>query len=162
MIAEIEYNPANAVRFTKHLSSVYRYVLQSQDKVLVPLSEELEFMKSYLFLHEVRLGNCISYKCHLPEDYPEAMLPPLTLQLLVENVIKHNSITSNKPMQINIEIENYYLTVSNPIQPKKSNDTSSGVGLNNLSNRCKLLLGEGIIVTKANNLFTVKVPLAYE
>ena len=61
-----------------------------------------------------------------------------------------------------IEIENYYLTVSNPIQPKKSNDTSSGVGLNNLSNRCKLLLGEGIIVTKANNLFTVKVPLAYE
>lgn len=64
--------------------------------------------------------------------------------------------------QINIEIENYYLTVSNPIQPKKSNDTSSGVGLNNLSNRCKLLLGEGIIVTKANNLFTVKVPLAYE
>lgn len=162
LIAEIEYNPANAVRFTKHLSSVYRYVLQSQDKVLVPLSEELEFMKSYLFLHEVRLGNCISYKCHLPEDYPEAMLPPLTLQLLVENVIKHNSITSNKPMQINIEIENYYLTVSNPIQPKKSNDTSSGVGLNNLSNRCKLLLGEGIIVTKANNLFTVKVPLAYE
>ena len=162
LIAEIEYNPANAVRFTKHLSSVYRYVLQSQDKVLVPLSEELEFMKSYLFLHEVRLGNCISYKCHLPEDYPEAMLPPLTLQLLVENVIKHNSITSNKPMQINIEIENYFLTVSNPIQPKKSNDTSSGVGLNNLSNRCKLLLGEGIIVTKANNLFTVKVPLAYE
>ena len=59
-------------------------------------------------------------------------------------------------------LENYYLTVSNPIQPKKSNDTSSGVGLNNLSNRCKLLLGEGIIVTKANNLFTVKVPLAYE
>ena len=54
LIAEIEYNPANAVRFTKHLSSVYRYVLQSQDKVLVPLSEELEFMKSYLFLHEVR------------------------------------------------------------------------------------------------------------
>ena len=109
LIAEIEYNPANAVHFTKHLSSVYRYVLQS-----------------------------------------------------LENVIKHNSITSNKPMQINIEIENYYLTVSNPIQPKKSNDTSSGVGLNNLSNRCKLLLGEGIIVTKANNLFTVKVPLAYE
>ena len=159
---EIEYNPSNAVRFTKHLSSVYRYVLQSQDKTLVPLNEELDFMKSYLFLHEVRLGNCISCECLVPDDYSDAMLPPLTLQLLVENVIKHNSITSGKPMRIHIDIENNYLIVSNPIQPKKSNDSSSGVGLNNLSNRCKLMLGEEIIVIKENNSFTVKVPLGYE
>lgn len=162
LIAEIEYNPNNAVRFTKHLSSVYRYVLQSQDKALVPLSEELDFMKSYLFLHEVRIGNCISCECHIPADYQDAMLPPLTLQLLVENVIKHNSITPSKPMLIHIGTENNYLTASNPVQPKKSNDSSSGVGLNNLSNRCKLMLGEGIIVIKENNLFTVKVPLSYE
>ena len=162
LIAEIEYNPSNAVRFTKHLSSVYRYVLQSQDKTLVPLNEELDFMKSYLFLHEVRLGNCISCECLVPDDYSDAMLPPLTLQLLVENVIKHNSITSGKPMRIHIDIENNYLIVSNPIQPKKSNDSSSGVGLNNLSNRCKLMLGEEIIVIKENNSFTVKVPLGYE
>ena len=162
LIAEIEYNPSNAVRFTKHLSSVYRYVLQSQDKTLVPLNEELDFMKSYLFLHEVRLGNCISCECLVPDDYSDAMLPPLTLQLLVENVIKHNSITSGKPMRIHINIENNYLIVSNPIQPKKSNDSSSGVGLNNLSNRCKLMLGEEIIVIKENNSFTVKVPLGYE
>ena len=90
------------------------------------------------------------------------MLPPLTLQLLVENVIKHNSITSAKPMQIHIGIESNYLTVSNPVQPKKSNDSLSGVGLKNLSNRCKLMLGEEIIVIKENNLFTVKVPLGYE
>ena len=95
-------------------------------------------------------------------DYSDAMLPPLTLQLLVENVIKHNSITSGKPMRIHIDIENNYLIVSNPIQPKKSNDSSSGVGLNNLSNRCKLMLGEEIIVIKENNSFTVKVPLGYE
>ena len=124
LIAEIEYNPSNAVRFTKHLSSVYRYVLQSQDKTLVPLNEELDFMKSYLFLHEVRLGNCISCECLVPDDYSDAMLPPLTLQLLVENVIKHNSITSGKPMRIHIDIENNYLIVSNPIQPKKSNASS--------------------------------------
>lgn len=119
-------------------------------------------MKSYLFLHEVRLGNCISCECLVPDDYSDAMLPPLTLQLLVENVIKHNSITSGKPMRIHINIENNYLIVSNPIQPKKSNDSSSGVGLNNLSNRCKLMLGEEIIVIKENNSFTVKVPLGYE
>ena len=73
LIAEIEYNPSNAVRFTKHLSSVYRYVLQSQDKTLVPLNEELDFMKSYLFLHEVRLGNCISCECLVPDDYSDAV-----------------------------------------------------------------------------------------
>ena len=162
LIAEIEYNPGNAVRFTKHLSSVYRYVLQSQDKTLVPLNEELDFMTSYLFLHEVRLGNCISCEYSISDDYSDAMLPPLTLQLLVENVIKHNSITSAKPMRIHIGIESNYLTVSNPVQPKKSNDSLSGVGLKNLSNRCKLMLGEEIIVIKENNLFTVKVPLGYE
>ena len=90
------------------------------------------------------------------------MLPPLTLQLLVENVIKHNSITQSKPMQISIGIENNYLIVNNPVQPKKSNESSSGVGLENLSNRCKLMLGEEIIVIKDNHLFTVKVPLGYE
>ncbi|WP_455672800.1 sensor histidine kinase [Phocaeicola sp.] len=162
LIAEIEYNPGNAVRFTKHLSSVYRYVLQGQNKTLITLGEELEFMQSYLFLHEVRLGNCISCNCHIPADYNDAMLPPLTLQLLVENVIKHNSITSSKPMQINIGLENNYLIVSNPIHPKKSQESSSGVGLKNLSNRCRLMLGEEIIIAKEEGIFTVKVPLLYE
>lgn len=161
LIAEIEYNPGNAVRFTKHLSSVYRYVLQSQDKTLVSLGEELEFMQSYLFLHEVRLGNCISCECRIPAEYAESMLPPLTLQLLVENVIKHNSITLSKPMTISIRTEENHLIVSNPIQPKKSNE-SSGVGLKNLSNRCKLMLGEEIIILKDEKVFTVKVPLLYE
>ncbi|WP_455638304.1 sensor histidine kinase [Parabacteroides sp.] len=158
LIAEIEYNPANAVYFTKHLSSVYRYVLQCQDKTLVTLAEELEFMHSYLFLHEVRLGNCISCEYVIPDEYNDTMLPPLTLQLLVENVIKHNSITMNKPMQIHIRIENGRLVVTNPIQLKK-NHASSGVGLQNLSNRCKLMLGEDIEVEKQDSLFIVKIPL---
>lgn len=162
LIAEIEYNPANAVRFTKHLSNVYRYVLQSQNKTLVTLGEELEFMQSYLFLHEVRLGNCICCNCQIPDEYGDAMLPPLTLQLLVENVIKHNSITQNKPMLITIGMTDSYLTVSNPIHPKKSNESSSGVGLKNLSNRCRLMLGEEIIITKEEEIFTVKVPILYE
>lgn len=91
LIAEIEYNPSNAVRFTRNLSDVYRYVLQSQDRTLITLSEELEFIQSYLFLHEVRLGNCITCNITIPTEAMEYQLPPLTLQLLVENVIKHNS-----------------------------------------------------------------------
>ena len=161
MIAEIEYNPGNAVRFTKHLSSVYRYVLQCQDKTLVTLAEELEFLQSYLFLHEVRLGDCISYNCCIPSGYTGCMLSPLTLQLLAENVINHNSITLSKPMKIEICLEEEYLVVSNPIQPKKSHE-SPGVGLKNLSNRCLLMLGKEIIIQREEKVFTVKVPLLYE
>lgn len=161
LIAEIEYNPSNAVRFTRNLSDVYRYVLQSQDKTLITLGEELEFIQSYLFLHEVRLGNCIACNITIPTEAMEYQLPPLTLQLLVENVIKHNSINSNKPMDITIQIVDHFLVVSNPIHAKKS-DTTSGVGLQNLSNRCKLMIGTDIIINNENQIFTVKVPLIYE
>ena len=161
LIAEIEYNPGNAVHFTKHLSSVYRYVLQCQDKTLVTLTEELEFLQSYLFLHKVRLGDCISCNCCIASGYTSCMLPPLTLQLLAENVINHNSITLSKPMKIDIRLEEGYLAVSNPIQPKKSHE-SPGVGLKNLSNRCQLMLGKEIIVHNDEKVFIVKVPLLYE
>ncbi|WP_455584362.1 sensor histidine kinase [Bacteroides sp.] len=161
LIAEIEYNPTNAVHFTKHLSYVYRYVLQSQDKTLVPLSEELEFMRSYLFLHEVRLGNCITCQCNIPAEHTDSMLPPLTLQLLVENVIKHNSITQSKPMSISICADSKHLIVSNPIHPKK-NAVSFGVGLQNLAKRCKLMSGKEITVENETGMFTVKIPLIYE
>lgn len=161
LIAEIEYNPKNAVSFTKHLSSVYRYVLQSQNKTLVSLHEELEFTRSYLFLHEVRLGDCLSCEYDIPAEYTDCLLPPLTLQLLVENVIKHNSITQSKPVTIIIGIENGHLIVSNPIHPKK-NSASSGVGLQNLTKRCKLTSGEEITILHEADIFTVKVPLLYE
>lgn len=161
LIAEIEYNPDNAIYFTKNLSSVYRYVLQSQDKKLITLEEELEFMRAYLFLHKVRLGNCITWDAHIAADASDYMLPPLALQLLTENVIKHNSITINKPMKIDISIEDGYLIFTNPIHPKKSTE-SSGVGLTNLSNRCKLMLNKEIEMTNHNGKFTVKVPLLYE
>lgn len=161
LIAEIEYNPTNAVKFTKNLSNVYRYVLQSQDKKLITLSEELEFLEAYLFLHKVRLGDCISYQLDIAAGQLDGMLPPLTLQLLAENVIKHNSITLSRPMVIRIYMEPGWLVVSNVISPKKS-VFSSGVGLANLSNRCKLMLGKEIVRESDEKVFTVKVPLLYE
>lgn len=161
LIAEIQYDPQKAVGFTKNLSNVYRYVLQCQNKPLVTLEEELEFTRAYLFLHEVRLGNCIHWQSDIPSDQLDYMLPPLTLQLLVENVIKHNSITVNKPMKIAIGIVDGYLVVSNSISPKKRSEPS-GIGLKNLSNRCKLILNKEINVSGENGLFTVKVPLLYE
>lgn len=159
LIAEIKYNPDNAVCFTRHLSHVYRYVLQCQDKNTVPLSEEVAFMRSYLFLHQVRLGDCIRCDYRIPEGFMEYQIPPLTLQLLVENVIKHNSISPGKPMTIHIEMENGYLVVSNPVSPKKKAETSSGIGLKNLSNRCRLMSEKDIIIRKETTVFIVKIPI---
>lgn len=159
LIAEINYNPQNAVRFTQKLSDVYRYVLQCQDKNLVSLADELTFLKAYLFLHEVRLGDCIHCDIKISERYQECMLPPLTLQLLIENVIKHNSISQSRIMHIDIYIKDNMLVVANPIVPKKNN-APSGVGLNNLSNRCQLMIGKDIKVENNDGTFTVKVPLA--
>lgn len=161
LIAEIEYDPVNAVNFTKNLSNVYRYVLQCQDKQLVTLGQEIEFSKAYLFLHEVRLGNCIRWQTDMPADYEEYLLPPLTLQLLMENIIKHNSITQSKPVTIAIGIEPGYLVVSNTVNPKK-NEKPSGIGLKNLSNRCKLISGKEIIVFDNEEVFIVKIPVIYE
>lgn len=161
LIAEIEYQPKNAVAFTRNLSDVYRYVLQCQDRPLVSLASELEFAQAYLFLHEVRLGNCLTCKADIPSDYMESQLPPLTLQLLVENVIKHNAISPSRPMVIEIAVRDNFLEVSNAICPKTGVD-SAGVGLQNLSNRCSLMLGRPIEVESDGGIFKVKVPLLYE
>ena len=158
LIAEIKYNPENAINFTQHLSRVYRYVLQCQERQLVPLDGELEFMESYLFLHRVRLGDCIRCDCQLPDDFCERQLPPLTLQLLVENVIKHNSISPGKPMTIRITHEGDYLVTSNSIVPKKTKGETSGIGLRNLSARCRLMTGKEIVIEKNETVFTVKTP----
>lgn len=161
LIAEIEYDPQNAVNFTRNLSDVYRYVLQCQHKPLVTLHDELEFMQAYIFLHKVRLGDYIRIDCRIGEEYVETQLPPLTLQLLIENVIKHNSISAAKPVDIMLLIKDGYLEVSNTVHLKK-NPLPSGTGLQNLANRYQLILDKQIEVIFTEELFTVKLPLQYE
>ena len=161
LIAEIEYNPRNAVEFTRNLSNVYRYVLQCQDKTLVTLGDELDFLDAFLFLHKVRLGDCITCDIEVPDDCRERMVPPLTLQLLAENVIKHNSISATLPMRIAIWVDDNFLVVSNLVHPRKDVQ-SSGIGLQNLANRCKLITGKEIEIVDKLGAFTVKIPFADE
>ena len=161
LIAEIEYDPARAVSFTRRLSEVYRYVLQVQDRPLVTLGEELHFADAYLYLHRVRLGDCLGCRTEIPDGMHEFRLPPLTLQLLIENVIKHNAITVSRPLEITISASAGWLTVSNPVRPKRGAE-SGGVGLQNLSNRCRIMLGRGIEVSRTDGCFTVKIPLSHE
>ncbi|MGN0229789.1 MAG: sensor histidine kinase [Muribaculaceae bacterium] len=160
LIAEIQYNPDNAVKFTRHLSKVYRYVLQSQSRHLVSLGEELTFVESYIFLHKVRLGDCLSCETHIPESMMEYEIPPLTLQLLVENVTKHNSISPSKPMTISIEAVDDRLIVRNPITPKRNAaSAATGIGLENLAARCRLACNRDITIDKYDNIFSVTIPL---
>lgn len=160
LISEIRYNPKNAELFTQHLSDVYRYTLQWQNRRLVSLQEELGFLESYIFLHQVRLGDCIHVHNSIPEEWGEMKMPPLTLQLLVENVIKHNVIHAGKPMIIELygQEEPRMLVVRNLVRLKKS-VAPSGMGLKNLSARYKLLCDQDIIIENESGYFTVKTPL---
>lgn len=105
LISEIEYAPKNAILFTQRLSDVYRYILQSQQQRLVTIESELSFIDSYIFLHKVRLGDCIRIENRIEADNYDLKLPSLTLQLLVENVIKHNIINMDMPMNILIDYD---------------------------------------------------------
>lgn len=160
LISEIEYNPANAVQFTNNLSNVYRYILHFQDQQLVSLRSELDFLCAYIYLYKVRLGDCLVIDCQIPKSYLDAQIPPLTLQLLAENIIKHNVFYADKPMTIYITVDQKqdYLHVRNNLLPKMD-VPSSGKGLQNLSMRYRLLCDKDIIIEKNEFFFTVKVPL---
>lgn len=166
LIAEIEYDPPTAIKFTRDLADVYRYILYSQDKRTASLKSEIDFAQSYVSLQKVRLGNCMEIENHIEENiWPDILLPPLTLQLLVENVFKHNIVNQSNPMTLFIgyrhDDEDNFLIVSNEWRPKQGNQTN-GKGLENLSKRCMLLCGKPISIIKENGHFTVEVPFLFE
>lgn len=122
-------------------------------------------MDTYLRLQKVRLGDCLELDNQIEDKYQDTPLPPLTLQLLIENVIKHNVITIGKPMNIKLTSEaigqEVWLKVSNALRPKKGT-VSTGKGLKNLSQRFQVLCNKEIKIEKTEKVFTVKIPLLYE
>ena len=163
LISEIEYNPENAVVFTQKLSDVYRYILKSQEQGLVTLRNELEFLDSYIYLHQVRLGKCIQLENKIPPTLLNKKIPSLTLQLLIENVIKHNIINMENPMVIHLDYsdKDQTLSVRNKIKLKKD-VAKSGMGLKNLSARYLLICNLHITIIDDSEYFTVKIPLLNE
>lgn len=154
----IIYDQKTAVSFTQNFTDVYRYVLKSKDKMLVELKEELKFIDSYVSLHKERLGEGIDVQFIIDKSGVEKNIAPLTLQLLVENAIKHNIVSKDNPLLLEISSDNEYLTVKNNLQLKESS-YSTKTGLNNLIQRYELLEGGDIIVKQNDDYFTVKVPL---
>jgi hypothetical protein len=156
----IDEDPAGAQVYVNSLSKALRYTLKSNEKQMVSLKEELEFMESYLFLIKIRFGDNLTTITDISEDLYEYQLPPLTLQTLVENAIKHNEISRRNPLGIYIQgttVET--VIVINDIQPKITNEEGTGIGLSNLSKQFRLLIQKDIVIRKENNKFLVEVPL---
>ena len=162
----IEENPDNAQKFTTSLSKIYRYVLEQKDKELVPVEEELAFAKTYMNLLKMRFENCITYELPTDEDWiasflsmAEAKVVPLSLQLLLENTIKHNVVSETKPLHIKIYFENSYLIVENNLQKKEILQERKGVGLQNIVNRYALISERKVLVEETQIEFKVKIPI---
>ena len=155
----IEENPENAQRFTTSLSKIYRYVLEQKDKELVTLQEELTFAKTYMNLLKMRFENSISFE--LPEDFnnDEAKVVPLSLQLLLENTIKHNVVSEQKPLHIKIYIADNYLIVENNLQIKEVLQDRRGVGLQNIVNRYALISERKVLIEESSAYFKIKIPI---
>lgn len=155
----IEENPDNAQKFTTSLSKIYRYVLEQKDKDLVTVQEELNFAKTYMNLLKMRFENSISYE--LPENYdnPEARVVPLSLQLLLENTIKHNIVSEQKPLHIKIFIKDNYLVIQNDLQKKEVLQDRQGVGLQNIISRYAILTQRKVIVNQTEKEFAVHLPI---
>jgi len=145
--------------FIQKLSSVYRYVLENQEKNLVNLKAELQFVKDFFYLQKIRDGEKIELKIDLDEEN-DAMILPVSLQMLVENAIKHNVATRKEPLLITLHFEGIdKLVVRNDLRQKMMLNHSSKIGLQNLNKRCQLILNREIEIRETPDEFVVKVPL---
>jgi len=155
----IEENPRTAQTFTTSLSKIYRYVLEQKDKELVPVAEELSFARTYMDLLKMRFENSLFFE--MPDALPqgEMWVVPLSLQLLLENTIKHNVVSEQKPLHIRIFVDNGYLVIQNMLQKKEVLQNRQGVGLQNIISRYGIITDRKVIVEADQTQFNVKIPI---
>lgn len=155
----IEENPDNAQRFTTSLSKIYRYVLEQKDKELVSVEDELSFAKTYMNLLKMRFENSLFYELPTTNINPDAKVVPLSLQLLLENTVKHNIVSEQKPLHIRIFIDGDYLAIQNDFQKKEVLQDRQGVGLQNIVNRYGIITNRKVLIEQNEKTFTVKIPI---
>lgn len=154
----IQENPPLAREFLQQLSKVFRYVLKNKEKGLVSLETELNFIKNYVALLKTRFGDSLSINFNISEAVLDEQIAPVTLQILIENALKHNIINQFNPLIINILNQDDYLIIENEIQLKKQVETSNGQGLNNLKSLYSFLSEKEVLI-ESNGTFRVKIPL---
>ena len=159
----IRLEPELAEKFTEHLAKVYRYVLENKDNELVTLCTELSFLDAYIFLINIRFMDKVQVNIRVQEEKKNHRIIPLAMQLLIENAIKHNSMSKKSPLVINIFIDdNNLLNVVNNLQEREAHMTSTGVGLKNIQNRYKLLNNTIPTFEKTETHFVARIPLVTE
>ena len=158
----IPRSPQKAIKFTKQFSKVFRTLLEMNEEVLIPLEQELEFIKSYLFLQKMRFDESLKIEVRIAKSKVNHLLPPFGLQLLIENAIKHNIISEEIPLKILIASEGDYLKVVNNLQPRGTDLKSTGIGLKNLKARYKMLTDIPVIFEEKDSTYTAKIPLIKE
>jgi two-component system, LytTR family, sensor kinase len=152
-------NP-DANKFIEEFAKVYRYILNSQDKELISLQTELDYIKPYIFLLEKRFPESISIELNIPNKYYSYYIVPAALQMLIENAIKHNVVSKARPLQISLSANGReLLTVKNNLQIKQLPETSSQIGLKNISQRYEFITGKNIEIIKDDLSFSVAIPL---
>lgn len=148
--------------YINELANVYRYVLNYKDENSASLDQELHFIESYLYIIKTRLEDSIEISIHADSAIRNSKIPPLTLQILIENAVKHNIAAAHQPLKIKIFREADYLIVQNNFQPKQSVNHSTGKGLENISQRYRLIFGKEICIEKHQGVFLVKLPIITE
>lgn len=162
LTALIDENPEQAQKFTTSMSKIYRYVLEQKDKEMVHVEDEVEFAEIYCNLLKTRFEDSVNFIFDINTDDLQRFVVPLSLQLLLENCIKHNFATSNKPLNIRIFTEGKFLCIENNLQHREQLKESAGIGLANIVQRYALLTKENVFIEKSEESFKVKIPILIE
>lgn len=155
----MQENP-EANQFIEEFSRVYRHVLNSQQRELIPLKEELEYIKPYLFLLEKRFPESIYVETDIPQGFEAYLIVPVSVQMLIENAIKHNIVSKTRPLRIRIAVQGSdQLLISNNLQVKSSGEPSTQIGLKNIGQRYEIITRRKIEIKKTETDFSVLIPL---
>ena len=155
----IRETPGKAQEYLQELSRVLRYTLQENECRSVTLREEMDFVNAYIFLLKMRYEDNLVFDIDLGKEHESKQLPPMSVQLLIENAVKHNEISNRHSLTISVRSDHDSLTVSNPIQPKLTHSGGTGIGLVNLSKRYNLLYKKDISIKEDASIFSVTIPL---
>jgi len=159
LISVIPEDPEVAVRFTEKLSQVYRYILEIRDKELITIREEMKCIEAYEYLFSIRFGNNVRFNYENIDLNQHKFIVPLSLQMLIENAIKHNIVSQTKPLKITIKIEEDSIKVSNNLQLKTVRESSTKLGLSNIKKRYQILAKKEIIILQTADSFSVEIPI---